>query len=118
MAATQVGTGSLTVGGQATQAAVHITVPSGAVIESVTFNPGGAPQYEDYMDEDGALHTRVTFESGMSTATVTLFGVAYTTSAGTVDGSASNYYIESNQREFTKGPVRSVVTLTRIPTIA
>jgi len=118
MAASQNGTGSLTVGGQATQAAVHITVPSGAIVESVTYNPGGSPVYEDYYDADGAFHTRVTFESGMDTATVTLFGVAYTTGAATMDGSSSNYYIESNQREFTKGPVRSVVTLTRLPTVA
>ena len=117
MAASQSGTGSLTIGGQATQAAIHITVPASCVVESVTTNPGGAPIYEDFFDADGAFHTRITFEAGMTTATVTLFGVAYTTAAGTLDGSGSNYYIESNQREFTKGPVRSVVNVTLLPTI-
>lgn len=118
MSAVQHGTGSLTVGGQATQAAIHITIPSGAIVESVTYNPGGSPDYEDYVDADGAHHTRITFESGMDTATVTLFGIAYTTAAATLDGSGSNYYVESNQREFTKGPVRSVVTVTKMPTIS
>ena len=116
MAATQAGTGSLTVGGQAAQAAIHITVPVNARIESVTFSPGGSPDYEDVVDENGAFDTRITFEKGMDTATVTLFGAAYTTAAGELDGSGTNYYIESNQREFTKGPVRSVVNVTKIPT--
>ena len=118
MASTQNGTGSLTVAGQATQAALHITVPEGAVVESVTFNGGGSPDYEDVQDGDGAFHTRITFEKGMHTATVTLFGAPYTTDAGNVDGSGSNYYIESNQKELSKGPVRSVITVTRLPTIA
>jgi len=118
MAATQSGTSGLTVGGQATQAAVHITVPASTIVESVQFSDGGAPIYEDTFDADGAFHTRITFEKTMSTATVTLFGVAYTTAAGGVDGTSSNYYIESNQVETSKGPIRSVVTLTRLPTIA
>ena len=118
MAATQSGTGGLNVAGQDTQAAIHITVPAGAVVESVTFNGGGSPDFEDVQDKDGAFHTRITFERGMHTATVTLFGAAYTTDAGNVDGSSSNYYIESNQKELSKSPVRSVVTVTRLPTIA
>jgi hypothetical protein len=117
MAASQAGTGGLTLGGQATQAALHITIPANAIVESVDFSPGGSPDFEDYQDADGAFHTRVTFESGMDTATVTLFGAAYTTAAATLDGSGSNYYVESNQRSFTRGPVRSVVNVTKIPTV-
>ena len=117
MAATQVGTGSLTVSGQAAAAAVAIAVPVNSVVESVETNLGGSPIYEDYFDADGAHHTRVTFEKGMDTITITLFGVAFTTDAGVVGGGSTNkYYIESNQKSETKGPVRSVVTLTLIPT--
>lgn len=115
---TQNGTGGFTTGGQATQAALHITIPAGAVVEQVTYNPGGAPKYTDYYDEDGAFHSRLTFEAGMHTATIVLFGVAYTTAAAAMDGSSSNYYVESNQREFTAGPVRSVINVTRLPTVA
>lgn len=119
MAADQKGTGSLTVGGQATAAAVCIAVPANSVVESVTTNLGGSPDYEDYQDADGAFHTRITYESGMDTITVTLFGAAFTTSAGSLGGgSADQWYIESNQKEETKGPVRSIVTLTKLPTIS
>ena len=118
MAADQKGTGTLTVGGQATKAAVYITVPSGAIIESVTVNNGGSPQYEDQMDADGAFHTRITFEARMHTATVVVVGKAYATAAGAVDGSSSNYYIESAVAETSKGPVRTTINVTRIPTIA
>ena len=117
MAATQVGTGSLTVGGQAAAAAVVLAIPSGAVVESVETNLGGSPIYEDYFDADGALHTRITYEAGMDTITVTMFGTVFATDAGVVGGGTTDkYYIESNQKSETKGPVRSVVTLTLIPT--
>ena len=118
MAADQDGTGSLTCAGQATLAATYITVPASSIIESVTVNNGGSPIYEDVYDENGALHTRITFEAGMHTATVVVVGVAYTTAAGNVDGSSSNYYIESAVAETSKGPVRTTITVTRIPTIA
>jgi len=118
MAATQTGTGSLTVGGQATAAAVVIAVPENSVVESVTTNLGGSPDYEDFYDADGAHHTRVTYESGMDTITVTLFGAAFTTDAGSLGGGSTNkWYIESNQKEESKGPVRSIVNLTLIPTV-
>ena len=117
MAAAQNGTVSLTVGGQATAAAVVIAVPSDSVVETVETNLGGSPIYEDYYDADGALHTRITYEKGMDTITVTLFGVAFTTAAGVSGGgSTDKWYIESNQKSESKGPVRSVVTLTLIPT--
>jgi len=117
MAATQIGTGTLTVSGQATAAAIVLAIPANAVVESVETNLGGSPIYEDYFDDAGALHTRITYEAGMDTITVTMFGVAFTTDAGALGGGSTNkYYIESNQKSETKGPVRSVVTLTLIPT--
>lgn len=118
MASEQKGTGGLTVGGQAVKAAVFITVPSGSIVESVTTNPGGSPQYEDVIDADGAFHTRITFEKRMDTATVVIVGKAYTKTAGDVDGSSANYYVESCHEETSKGPVRTTITLTRLPTIA
>ena len=118
MAATQSGTGGLTVGGQAALAATYITVPANSIIESVTVDNGGSPQYEDQMDENGALHTRITFEKTMHTAVVVVVGIAFAAAAGAVDGSASNYYVEQASAETSKGPLRTTVTLTRIPTIA
>ena len=118
MAADQKGTGNLTVGGQATTAAVSIAVPANAIIETITTNPGGAPQFEDQMDEDGAFHTRITFEKTMKTATIVIVGDAFTTAAGELGGGSDDkYYIESNSQEESKGPVRTTVTLTYLPTI-
>lgn len=118
MAATQNGTGSLTAAGQAAAAATYITVPSGAIIESITINGGGSPQFEDVLDENGAFHTRLTFEARMTTATVVVVGKAYVGTVGAVQGTSANYYIESVSAETSKGPVRTTVTVTRIPTIA
>lgn len=118
MASTQNGTGSLTVAGQAVKAAVFITVPSGAIVENVTTNPGGSPQFEDIMDENGAFHTRITFERGMTTATIILIGKAYTKAAGEMDGSGSNYYIESVSEEAGKSAYRTTISVTKLPTVA
>lgn len=115
--ATQKGTGGFTLGGQATTAAVSIAVPAGCVVESVTSNLGGSPDWEDFVDANGAHHTRVTYENGMDTLTIVLFGVAFATAAGNMGGgSTDKYYIEANQKAETKGPVRSTVQLTLIPT--
>ena len=118
MAATQSGTGSLTLAGQAAAAATYITVPSGAIIESITINPGGSPIFEDVMDEDGAFHTRITFEARMTTAQVVVVGKAYTGTAGDLQGTSSNYYLETVGTERSKGPIRTTINVTRIPTIA
>ena len=117
MASTQVGTGGLTTAGQAALAATYITVPANSIIESVTVSNGGAPDYEDIMDEDGALHTRITFEAGMHTATIVVVGIAFAAAAGTLDGSGSNYYVESASAETSKGPVRTTINVTLIPTV-
>jgi len=205
MAASQDGTGSLDVGGQRALAAIFIDIPANAIVESVTVNPGGAPQYEDILDEDGAFHTRFTYHAGgsiaftgggtgeplpgclltgatsgasaylvaveldsgtwaggdaagtivlsgltggtafqaenlnasgsvtqdniatigaalsligMHGATIVLVGAAYTTAAGDVDGVATTeqYYIESASAETSKGPVRTTLNLTLLPT--
>jgi len=118
MAVDQKGTGSLTCAGQAAVAATYVTVPSGAIVESITVNPGGSPDFEDVMNEDGALHTRLTYEAGMHTAQIVLVGVAYAGAAGDVDGSSSNYYVESVSAEKAKGAIRTTISVTRIPTIA
>jgi len=118
MAAAQNGTGSLTVAGTAAAAAAYITVPSGAIIESLTVQNGGNPIFEDVMDADGAFHTRITFEKTMHKATVVIVGKAFSKAAGAMDGSSSNYYIESVSAETSKGPVRTTVTVTRLPTVA
>ena len=55
MASAQLGTGSLTAAGQAALAATYITVPASSIVESVSVNNGGAPIYEDIVDENGAL---------------------------------------------------------------
>jgi len=116
MAATQQGTGSLTVGGQATAAAVYITVPAGSIVESVTENPGGSPDFEDVMDADGAHHTRITYEKSMTTATVVLVGKAYASAAGVMDGSGTDYYVESVSEENAKNAVRTTINVTHLPT--
>ena len=118
MASSQLGTGSLTAAGQAAAAATYISVPAGSIIESLTVSNGGAPQYEDVLDEDGAFHTRITFEAGMHTATVVVVGKAFVAAAGTADGSGSNYYVESVSAETSKGPVRTTVNVTLLPTIS
>jgi hypothetical protein len=112
MAVTQNGTGSLVVAGQAAAAATYITVPSGAIVESVTVNEGGSPDFEDVMDEDGAHHTRLTFEKRMHTATVVLVGKAYTKKAGEMDGT---HYVESVSVEKVKGALRTTISVTKIP---
>lgn len=118
MSVTQLGTGGLTAAGQAAKAATYITVPSGSIVETVTYNGGGSPIFEDVHDENGAFHTRLVFEAGMNTATVVVVGVAFAKAAGVVDGSSSNYYIDSVSEETSKGAVRTTITLTRLPTIA
>ena len=116
MAVDQQGTKGLTVAGQAAAAATFISVPVGSIIESVTEGPGGSPDYEDQMDEDGKFHTRLTYEAGMNTATVVVVGIAYTKEAGDMDGSGSDYYVESVSAEKAKAAIRTTVTVTLLPT--
>ena len=68
-------------------------------------------------DENGAFHTRIVFNAAMTTATIVVVGVAFAKAAGEVDGSGSNYYIESVSEETSKGPVRTTINVTLLPTI-
>lgn len=112
MAATQLGTGSLTVGGQATKAATYITVPVGSIVENVSVNKGGSVQKEDIMDADGALHTVLIFDNRMTEATIVLVGKEYTKSAGEID--ATDYEVLSAVEENGKSAVRTTVTVRKV----
>jgi hypothetical protein len=115
MAATQVGTGSLTTGAPATAAAATIiTMPTGAIVRSVRIGSGGAPITEDIMDSDGAFHTKLVFENRMDTVQVVIVGKAYTKKAGDTDGSGAAYYVESVDVEHGQGALQTTVTLTKI----
>ena len=116
MAATQQGTGGLTVGGQAAVAATYVTVPSNTIVESVSVNRGGSPDFEDQLDADGAHHTRITYEKSMHTATVVLVGIAYAADAGALAGAGSDYYVESVSVEKAKNVLRTTVNVTHLPT--
>jgi len=118
MAVTQSGTGGLTLGGQTVAAAVFVTVPANTIVESVTTNDGGSPIYEDVMDADGAFHTRITFEKTMTTATIVLVGIAYASAAGALDGSGSDYYVESVSEAKAKNAVQTTINVTHLPTVA
>jgi len=117
MASTQQGTGGLTAAGQAALAATYITVPANVIVESVNVSPGGTVDKEDVGDEDGAFHTRFTYEKGMHSAVIVLKGIAYAGTTGDLDGSGSDYYVESCPAETTKGPLRTTVTVTHLPTV-
>lgn len=112
--ATQLGTGGLTAAGQAATAGTYVSVPSGSIVETVTVNKGGSPQFEDIFDEDGAHHTRITFEAGMTTASVVIVGKPFGSAAGLID--VAGYYVESVAEESSKGPVRTTVSVTLLPT--
>lgn len=112
--ATQLGTGGLTAAGQAATAATYLSVPADSIIETVTVNNGGSPQFEDIFDENGAHHTRITFEAGMTTASVVIVGKAFASAAGQLD--VGGYYVESVAEESSKGPVRTTVSVVLLPT--
>jgi hypothetical protein len=115
MAATQIGTGLLTLGAPATAAAATIlTVPVGTIVRSVRIGSGGAPITEDIMDADGAFHTKLVFENRMDTVQVVLIGKAYTKKAGETDGSGTAYYVDSVDVEHGQGALQTTVSLTKI----
>ncbi len=115
MAATQLGTGGLTLGAPATAAAATIiTVPVGAIVESVNVIPGGDVEEEDQFDGDGAFHTALIYERRMDNVSVVIVGKAYTKSKGELDGSGSAYQVRDVQVEHGKGALRTTVTLRKI----
>lgn len=112
MSATQNGTGSLTLGAPATAAANWITVPVGAIIESVNVTLAGTPQQEDQYDSDGAFHTSLWFEKRMDSATIVLVGKAYTKIPGDMD--QTNFEVMSVVPEYGKGVLRTTITVRKI----
>jgi hypothetical protein len=123
MAVIQNGTAGLIIAGGATgtlaaKAAVYITLPAGAIVESIENNLGGSPKFEDEEDDLGAFHTRLTFEKGMHEATIVIRGQEYAKQAGDVDGSSANYYVLSAVPRFGKSVVVTTIRVQRLPTIA
>ena len=114
MAATQNGTGSLTLGDPQTLAATYITIPTNAIVESVTENPAGDAQREDIKDSDGAFHTSIWYEKRQDTATIVVVGVDYTQLPGTVDALVPDYEIMSVEKDYSRGPIRSTITVKKI----
>ena len=114
MAADQVGTGSLTLGAPLTAGAVYVTIPAGAIIESVTLNKPGDAQMEPQYDADGAIHSDIWYEKRNWNATVVIVGRDFTALPGTTTGASSKYEIMSVAKEHGKGPIRSTVTVKRI----
>jgi hypothetical protein len=115
MAVTQLGTGGLTLGAPATAAAATIiTMPVGAIVESVTVTPGGSVEKEDVRDGDGALHTVLIFDNRCDEVTVVIVGKAYTKKAGELDGSGSAYEVLSAPAEHGRGALRTTVNLRKV----
>jgi len=111
MAAEQVGTGSLTLGAPLTAAATYITVPVGAIIESVNVELPGDAQVETQFDSDGAFHSDIWYEKRCVGATVVVVGKAFVGDVGDLQGASSDYQIMSIVPEYAKGPVRTTVTV-------
>jgi len=114
MAADQVGVGSLTLGAPLTAAAVFVTVPAGAIVESVSVDKPGDAQMETQYDAEGAAHSDIWYEKRCWGATVVLVGRDFTALPGTTTGASNKYEIMSVAKERGKGPIRSTVTVKRI----
>ena len=117
MAATQVGTGTLTpltLGAPASAAPTYVTVPSGAIIESVKVTVVGDADMETQYDANGAFHTDLWFEKRQTGAVVVIVGKAYTKAPGDLDGTGSKYEVLSVAKEKSKGPIRTTVTVRKV----
>jgi hypothetical protein len=118
MAVTQLGIGAttaLTLGAPATAAAATmITIPTGAIVESVTMTPGGSVEKEDVRDGDGALHTVLIFDNRCDEAQVVIIGKAYTKKKGELDGSASAFEVVDVSVEHGRGALRTTVSLRKV----
>jgi hypothetical protein len=113
MAADQVGTGGLTMGAPLTAGAVFVTIPAGAIVESVNVDKPGDAQMETQYDANGAVHSDIWYEKRCWGATVVIVGKDFTALPGTTTGSGG-YEIISVAKEHGKGPIRSTVTVKRI----
>jgi hypothetical protein len=114
MAAAQVGTGSLTLGAPLTAAAIYITVPANAIVESVSVQMPGDAQMETQYDSDGAFHSDIWYEKRCFGATVVVVGKAFSGNVGDKQGTSSDYEIMSIDEEKSKGPVRTTVTVKKV----
>lgn len=114
MSATQNGTGSLTLGAPLTLAPTFVTVPSGAIIESINVTLAGTPQQEDQYDSDGAFHTSLWFEKRMDSAVIVMVGKAYAGTIGSMDGTGSKYEVMSIVPEYGKGVLRTTITVRKL----
>lgn len=113
MAATQVGTGSLTITDPQTTAATYITVPAGAIVESVTIDPGANTNMDTQYDSLGAFHTDIWYEKRQHEATIVLLGKAYGKSdVGQTD--AAGYEIVGLTIDHTSKPVRTTIRVKKI----
>jgi hypothetical protein len=113
MAATQVGTGSLTITDPQTAAATYITIPSGAIVESVTIDPGANTQMDTQYDSLGAFHTDIWYEKRQHEATIVLVGKPYGKSdVGQTDVAA--YEIVGLTVDDTSKPVRTTIRVKKI----
>ena len=114
MAATQVGTGSLTLGDPQTAAATYIDVPSGGIVESVNVEMPGDAQMETQYDADGAFHTDIWYEKRCTGATVVVVGKAVVGAISALVGTSDKYEVMSRTEEYSKGPVRTTMVVKRI----
>ena len=111
MAATQVGTGGLTLGAPQTAAATYIDVPVGGIVESVNVDMPGDSQMDTQYDGDGAFHADIWYEKRLNTASVVVVGKAFVGSVGDRQGSSEDYEIVAIAAEYSKGPVRTTVNV-------
>ena len=110
----QLGTGGLTVGGSEAAFETMLTLPIGALIDTVTINDGGSPDTEDIVDSDGAFHTRLVFERLMDTIQAVFAGKDYAVGgAGEMDGTT---YLDSVAKAYGKSAIRVTIGGTTLPT--
>jgi len=114
MAATQIGTGTLTAAGQPT-----IT---GYIVESWDTG-GGSPEIEDVKDALGAQHTRLVFEkrrikvSGVLLVTSATWTTDFPEGAMCTIAAWNTYFVDSAVAATTKGVTRVTVSMTKVTTL-
>jgi len=114
MAATQVGTGGLTLGAPQTAAATYIDVPVGGIVESVNVDMPGDSQMDTQYDSDGAFHSDIWYEKRATGATVVVVGAAVVGAVASCVGTGDKYEVMSRAEEYGKGPIRTTMTVKRV----
>jgi hypothetical protein len=69
---------------------------------------------ETQYDSDGAFHSDIWYEKRQITATVVVVGKAVVGAAGALVGTGDKYEIMSAVPEYSKGPVRTTVSVKKI----